>query len=142
MGGGVWNEGPSHPIHFVGCEFIGNTAHRGGAFCIYASGLSFTQVSSSLFVDNEAWTGGAVFSKSTLYVDDSIFESNTATGTGGALECWFDCSIEDLTANTWEDNEAGVEGGAIHIEYESCDSIGVGNTFIDNTPDDCFEMVI
>ena len=79
------------------CTFVGNRAHsvdvpsgggeaaalgRGGA--ILATG-GVTSVGGSVFIDNNASEGGAVFAAADVFIDSSRLERNVALGRGGAL---------------------------------------------------------
>lgn len=79
-GGGFINQ--KSPL-ISNCTFLDNSAAQGGAF---ASLGGFPELRNCIFVDNAATSGpgGAVYVKSPITIDKSVFANNTADS-GGAL---------------------------------------------------------
>jgi hypothetical protein len=89
-GGAVFNKGKSRGF-FIDCSFFNNIANDGGAMNnTVDSGVT---VAGSVFSGNTANNGGAVSnSQSSPYFSDSVFENNTASVGGGAVENFSDAS--------------------------------------------------
>lgn len=96
----------------------------GGAICIFGSEAT---IISSQFIENSSeWTGGAIqnsynngeslgqstASKSTLYVYDSAFTSNSATDDGGAIYNYG--SYATIINSSFTSNTSDSSGGAIY----------------------------
>jgi hypothetical protein len=83
-GGAVDMHGPA-TMTISGSNFDGNAASQGGS--LYVGNGGTVHVEDSSFSDDRAGTGGGVAvgtdGDGTLYVDGSIFSTETATGTGG-----------------------------------------------------------
>ena len=145
--------------------FQGNTAFRGGALAL--RGSMTTQISNSEFVENHAETeyggaihnlsttltisndtlfsdnaaveGGAIYTLAQTDVEDGTFTSNTATGQGGAIKVsGTTLTIKTTTfgGSTYIDGEgnevnlgnvAGTSGGAIYGASNSTITVGTEN---------------
>jgi predicted outer membrane repeat protein len=114
---------------FMSVTFQNNTAERGGA--IYASDASDISIDNSVFVGNQAESGGAILViNSVLTASESRFESNQAHfGNAGAL--FMDSSIVDLQNSHFDSNQATFDGGAILAESGSLTLTGM-STFSNN----------
>lgn len=108
--GGAISMGTS-ALTIIDSTFTGNTGYRGGAIFHNGSTLS---ISGSLFTSNQATgsAGGALFidAPSVAVVADSVFESNVAQMSGGAIYSYSTLSISNSTFRT---NSAQQQGGAI-----------------------------
>ncbi len=111
-GGGIVSVGL---LDLGGSVFTGNSASGGGG-AIHAGGT--LRMSSCTFASNGAGIdGGAIEIAGNTNLEDLadlIFSQNTAAGNGGAVEAH--ASRLTLARSTFEDNEAGLDGGAIHGE--------------------------
>lgn len=99
-------------VHVKDCEFTGNTAGAdGGAIHLRNSG-STLHIEGSVFRQNDAYNGGAVFTRNNteLTITSSTFDSNTATQ-GGALVSFSNDAM--ITDTDFLDNTALESGGAI-----------------------------
>jgi predicted outer membrane repeat protein len=99
---------------FSNCRFVGNRASmEGGAVQIQESAPRFFDCH---FADNEADEGGAVVSYlgSDPRFVGCIFSSNVAAGSGGAMKCENDGSVE-LTDCTFSGCSTDGAGGAISL---------------------------
>ena len=94
------------------CDFINNRADNGGA--IYSQAK--LSIDSSTFTSNNAKRGGSVYSGGTdVYVKNSKFSNNRASGDGGAISYILDSSTDVLIqGSTFENNVADGKGGAIY----------------------------
>ena len=120
-------------LEFVGLSIIGGDVDgRGGAI------LGASLISDSFFGDNAASEGGAFATLSNLQTDmrtvirDSEFNSNTASGAGGALHINGYYNGADLINVTLSNNQAGATGGAISSNGMTSISIE-DSTIMDNT---------
>ena len=106
------------------CSFLSNSAKHGGALAAYASDETLKEgakvtVSDSVFKSNSCVeNGGAVYAarKSTLKLEDSLFESNSGL-TGGALYI-SDKTASELTGVRFISNTASAKdgcGGAVAV---------------------------
>ncbi len=116
------------------CIFRENIASFGGA--IWCGGVSAMQIIDCQFTNNEAVNGGAVYfinSSQTPTIRNSVFHSNTASGTGGALQAVHNgFNLEGCVIGL---NSAGTQGGAIFAR-EVWPSTIVSCTIAENTAPD------
>lgn len=99
-------------------RFEGNlAAGPGGAVQTGTAGGSFAE---SVFVDNAGTDGGAIAGYD-IRVRDSLFQGNSASGSGGAIDSEAGCSCSHLEVrdSTFAGNQAGVvgAGGAIRVGH-------------------------
>jgi CSLREA domain-containing protein len=138
-GGGLYLASPAVAT-IAGLVASGNTAPTGGAITV-AAGAAIAGMSASTFTGNSATAnGGAIESDGsvtmgtttfanntaenggainlldpgTLAVSDSLFDGNTAVGTGGAISA---TGAVYSTRSTYVDNSAGTSGGAVWSSY-------------------------
>lgn len=112
------------------CDFIENTALKGGAifgiaaFDSYLNPSNYVNIVNSNFYDNVAQSGGAVCSNFNTTVYDSVFDHNTATGYGGgAINTGFKSNNNIFRNSNFTNNLAYNYGGAIsssHSSVENC----------------------
>lgn len=139
FGGAVYCD-DSSPI-FEDCLFINNSADGGGG----AMGLynwSSPDIRRTRFTNNSAMDGGAIYiwnpeySSSFPLFEELIFENNTASNTGGAINCYksvypvlINCTFNQNTAL----NRTG--GGALYC-YDNC-NVNFFNTIMwqDSSPE-------
>ena len=92
--------------------FINNQAHEGGA--IYNRFSNF-QLINSTFINNSAARGGGIYNnRGYMIIYKSKFYSNTVTHLGGGVKSWGICEIEDCII---KNNEAQYGGGVYISEY-------------------------
>jgi len=125
VGGAVLAEENSRS-YFEDCLFIENFAPYGGAIDDDAREV---QVRSSLFFRNSASYGGAyyTFGHARVFLWDTVFESNTASVSGGAFYQQSDQQTE-IHNCTFRAN-LGASGGVIrsndgHLILDNCDIVG------------------
>ena len=144
QGGAIRNQGTISEISDT--DFIGNSAHNGGAINNGTAGV-ITSISGSTFANNSASTdplgsavsyqGGAITNAGTIQaITDSDFTGNTTSGNGGAIANLDDASL-GLDGVTVRGNKAGTvaswngNGGGIYnagtLTFDGT------NTFRDNT---------
>ena len=146
-------------LNILNCTFFSNNANiNGGAInsynsnlnisestfkynnakSLYACGggistnLSMVKIIKSIFINNSADEGGAIYSINTTFdISDSIFYDNTAIWYGGALISDSDISIEN---SSFYKNKAGYKGGAIHSTCSRIieTSLNINNSIIYN----------
>ena len=112
------------------CEFMDNTALKGGAifgiaaFDSYLNPSNYVKITNSNFHDNEAQSGGAVCSNFNMTVDKTVFNKNTANGYGGgAINTGFKSNDNNFTNSNFTNNVADNYGGAIassHSHVKNC----------------------
>nr|WP_294998055.1 right-handed parallel beta-helix repeat-containing protein [uncultured Methanobrevibacter sp.] len=117
-GGAFYINNKCEDVYIYNSEFIGNHAYRGDGGAIYSdSGSTRLHLIGCNFTNNyatggsEKRYGGAVRSKDTLYIENSIFKGNSAENYGGAVYADLVASITD---SYFESNHAK-EGGAIYV---------------------------
>lgn len=117
-GGALYINNKCEDVYLYNSEFIGNYAKRGDGGAIYSdSGSTRLHLIGCNFTNNYATEGsekrygGAVRSKDTLYIENSIFKGNYAENYGGAVYADLVASIID---SYFESNHAK-EGGAIYV---------------------------
>ena len=95
-------------------SFENNGANTGGAIYV-GVGSSQAHILASNFTSNYAYAdGGAIGLKAdTLIINESIFKSNTAIGSGGAVYVGGIGENNTIHYSVFEDNQAGNHGGAI-----------------------------
>ena len=95
-------------------SFENNGANTGGAIYV-GTGSSQAHILASNFTSNYAYAdGGAIGLKAdTLIINESIFKSNTAIGSGGAVYVGGIGENNTVHYSVFEDNQAGNHGGAI-----------------------------
>jgi predicted outer membrane repeat protein len=92
------------------------------------------------FLDADVNDGGAAIflDNGALYVEDSIFNSNNADGSGGAIKA----SISDesgIETSTFVNNDSGFRGGAVNVNSATSNTeyfYMEGNVFEGNSADD------
>ena len=124
----IGNAGYNKPV-IDKCIFIGNEAGknqfepgRGGALL----GSNF-KVSACIFKENAAYLGGAV-AAGNIDVSNCLFENNMSSKDGGAI--WM-TEYNRLINNTFVDNQAGMNGGALCDVGNAWDTI-VNCIFVGN----------
>lgn len=124
-------------VHMNGATIKNCTTLGSGAVEITGGGKLYAN--SSTFTSNQAAYGGAIYvannANNSLTVDGCLFESNHATGNGGAIQVDFNnvevCAVT-IKNSTFRNNSADGEGGAIgaatggHLNIS--DTIFEGNT--------------
>ena len=110
LGGGAWD------LTIEGCRFEGNTARFGGAVYIWPNDLRLVD---TVFEDNHADIGGGAVD---LFVDfdEALIEDNTFVGNtaqrAGAVSLTLGEDVRGrLIGNTFCDNSATDEFGALHL---------------------------
>ena len=106
-----------------------DAGNRGGAIDWLAQKGNITY---SNFTRNTAHDGGALYlngESSQSVLSHLIFESNTATGNGGAIDC--NATLVNLTHTQFTSNRADY-GAALCRENGATGGFGINNTFIKN----------
>lgn len=129
-GGAVFNKGKSRGF-FIDCRFTDNSANDGGAMNnTVDSGVTVT---GGIFSGNEAHNGGAVSnSQSSPYFSDSIFENNTASVGGGAIENFSDASPKIVNCIFKNNSATGISDGGAMLTNTGT-PIVVSSLFYQNT---------
>ena len=158
-GGGLYADGNSQVL-FNGGVISGNTSmRRGGGIWIEPNASVFlkgTTVTNNSAVE---FAGGAMYVRGFLSTIDSVFESNTAEGFGGAMLVAADGRLRSESTrfasnssgesggaiysggyanvfdSVFESNAALIDGGGIFTLPEGT-TISTNNTFTGNTPND------
>ena len=110
-------------INISSCRFINNCANISGG-AVYTDGKGI--VEDSLFAENNATYGGAIFNFGNASIDACNFSKNCAIGIGGAINSQGTCHVGD---SYFDENTANT-GGAIVLEIEGfiANSILVSNS--------------
>ena len=89
--GGVAQLSTTVNLEFERCNFLENSATRGGA--IYMNSSANAKFTDCVFTENSATYGGAIANEiSTLIVDGCSFSKNNASNQGGAI-CSYDANL-------------------------------------------------
>ena len=113
-------------VNVEGSTFInnGSTTETGGVF-YYSSFTNQLNIKDSTFIGNKSSNGGVVFLSnnqtavnSSVNIENSTFEQNTATDRGGAI--YYNVKGDLNIANsTFEGNTAANRGGAVYYVFAS-----------------------
>lgn len=90
-----------------------NQASIGGAIFGTSGSGATASIRNSVFIGNEARTGGAIYSSGSMIVIDSSFVANKAVNDGGAIYS----KLLTVTGSSFTDNIAMGSGGAIYHNY-------------------------
>ena len=133
-GGAAHLASPDATTSFIGCTIVNNSGNLlnggGGGIDIEAGNLVVNQC---LFLDNTADNGGAIqVSGGLADVSNTTFSLNSSLQRGGAVSC-IDAGQAILDDCELTENNAGLEGGAIHavgqsLELRNCLICGNGKT--------------
>ena len=111
------------------CTFDSNFALKGGAIFGIAESDSalnpsnYVNISNSKFINNDADSGGAICSNFNTTVDNSVFDSNTASGYGGgAISTGFKSNHNIFTNSNFTNNVGFNYGGAISSSHSKVDN--------------------
>lgn len=117
-----------------GSKFSGNIAEIGGAICSLDK-TDVINIKGAKFEGNEAenihngpqFLGGAIYSNSTLNIENTDFKNNMSLQSGGAISTFADVNLK---GGTFEGNHCAGNGGAIS---QSKGKLDVGeSTFTEN----------
>jgi len=129
--GGAIHISGSAQYKIINCTFNNNWADNyGGA--IYNHGVKPLTIINSTFNNNKADDddGGAIYSISDVYIENSIFTGNNAFGDGGAIHCYnayiTNCLFDSNKAKGAKVSQC--EGGAIYC----IDNLTVDNSTFKN----------
>ncbi len=118
--------------------FINNSANAGGA--IYNHGdvdnkgnAANLNITGGLFSGNTANNGGAIYNAANATINGVEFNSNSSTGSGGALYTAGKSSaaLTEVINSTFSNNNSGSWGGAAYVTNGTLDI--KGSTFANNT---------
>ncbi len=121
QGGAIYNAGGT--VNITGGSFKNNVAEGKDVFAmggaIYNGGGSTLTVNGTTFENNKGCEGGAIVTNNApVTIVDSVFVSNEATMTGGAINIQGTTGNGTVTLNgdnTFTNNKASQAGGAIKI---------------------------
>jgi CSLREA domain-containing protein len=86
---GLYIMSDGHEIHINKTSFLDNSAivagGTGGGAITNVNGLIMMTIDDSIFKNNSSYYGGAIQYSGSLTVTDTLFEGNTASDTGGAI---------------------------------------------------------
>ncbi len=119
--GGIRNRDTSS-LFIVESRFDGNVSTgQGGA--IYNDGSSSVNINTSVFENNRAESGGAIYNANLLAVDDTKFENNFGTCRGGAISnsCEGSCVIKEskFVSNSTNGDGGGLENAGTATVQDS-----------------------
>ncbi|WP_066304655.1 InlB B-repeat-containing protein [Atopobium deltae] len=113
VGGAIWI-GKTNPATIENARFEENEASTGGA--IYSS--QELTIKNTTFSKNQAKWGGAICSEKKLTISKSIFDANSAKSAGGALYLNKNNGGADISESQFTNNVATSGGGAIYTYKE------------------------
>ena len=113
VGGAIWI-GKTNPATIENARFEENEASTGGA--IYSS--QELTIKNTTFSKNQAKWGGAICSAKKLTISKSKFDANSAIAAGGALYLSKDNGGADISESQFTNNVATSGGGAIYTYKE------------------------
>lgn len=123
--GGAIILGKTHPATIENAIFAENQASTGGA--IYSS--QEITLKNTSFNQNLANWGGAVFSVKPLSISGSTFNQNVANGAGGALYLNKNAGSAAITDSKFLQNSAG-NGGAIYTyKFDNADPVANADAY-------------
>lgn len=133
MGGAIRLWG-NNTLTIKGSKFSGNSAEIGGAICsldktnvINIKGAKFEGNKAEKIHNGTQFLGGAIYSNSTLNIENTDFKNNTSLQNGGAISAFADVNLK---GGTFEGNHCAGNGGAIS---QSKGKLDVGeSTFTEN----------
>ena len=131
-GGAIYLESASD-LSCDGCTFDTNDADAGGAVAVDESS-TFSDVDGDYDSNSATTEGGAVWLRTGATFDGTTFSSNTAAD-GGAVYADDTASTLELIDATFETNDATGDGGAVCLSDDGDLSVE-GSTFDENTADD------
>ncbi len=138
LGGGLYLEPGASVTMELGSLAHNQAVDKGGGIYLYNAELTLQGVS---VWDNDArWGGGVAAWFSTLQLEDSTLETNTAEEAGGGL--LLDASEITLTRGTVLDNSAAYGGGAVLFHDDDgtlrldSSSVDWGEADLSNDPED------
>lgn len=107
----------NNELKINGSTFSKNTAKIGGAICSLKDN-STIHVKDATFEENKteniskyySMHGGAIYSNSTLNIENTDFKNNTSLQNGGAISAFADVNLK---GGTFEGNQCAGKGGAI-----------------------------
>lgn len=116
MGGAIRLLG-NNTLTINGSKFSGNSAEIGGAICslkkddiINIKDAKFEGNKAEKIHNGDQFLGGAIYSNSTLNIENTDFKNNTSLQNGGAISAFADVNLK---GGTFEGNQSAVNGGAI-----------------------------
>lgn len=116
MGGAIRLLG-NNTLTINGSKFSGNSAEIGGAICslkkndiINIKNAKFEGNKAEKVHDGTQFLGGAIYSNSTLNIENTNFKNNTSLQNGGAISAFADVNLK---GGTFEGNQCAGNGGAI-----------------------------
>jgi predicted outer membrane repeat protein len=135
--GGAIKNGADGKLTIADSTFSENTAGSSGgaidSFHGFGAATGSLDITNTTFESNSGSNGGAIYNWLPAHIEGSRFVGNSARGTGGAFANRFANSsyLTTINASTFENNEAGLYGGAIDntgASMEITNSTLSGNT--------------
>ena len=125
-GGAIHSTSDSSNAKIENCNFTNNQAIWGGSGGAMHLEGSSTEITGCNFDGNSAQNYGAIYSTGTLKITDSNFDSNTASGSSGAIHSTGTLEVAgcNFTDNTAGSNGAVYSSGTLKITDSNFD----GNT--------------
>ncbi|MCQ2380204.1 MAG: right-handed parallel beta-helix repeat-containing protein [Victivallaceae bacterium] len=128
-GGAIEGEGD---VTLIGCTFSGNTAGWGGG-AMYTYRQSIVNVTDSIFVNNSAYWGAALYCDGgTTMISNSTFSDNGVTDDdGGYAGAVYNFGVMTITDNIFTNNVALTVGGAIFNDSNTSTGV-IGDMTVSN----------
>jgi predicted outer membrane repeat protein len=132
------SDGTSRILQLDGDVIIrGLTFKNGGALvvsggAILSDNLGDLTVEDSVFINNQGYTGGAIYVNGVIIIRSSTFTGNSALEDGGAVHAADD--LELVIDSEFSGNTSGGYGGAIYVDNDVLDMDSDGQSgFINST---------
>lgn len=122
-------------IQITASRFTGNRAPDGFGGAIYSGIISNTRVDGSIFENNSAFSGGALYTVGETIVNDSVVRNNTADRGGGFSKAPSNIAGFTINRTTVSGNSAAFLGGGFYQEgnIPGSRSTILNSTFTGNT---------
>lgn len=140
-GGGAINFGSGN-LTIDNTVFTNNqsNANSAGGGVLRKTGTGVTTITNSIFKSNQASRGGVISSNTgsapTMTIDRSIFESNSATGSGGGGLGYggaiYIAEAITVTNTVFTGNSSNEHGGAVYL-IDNVNKVFFNNTFTSNS---------
>ena len=136
IGGGISLQNTT--LHLLKTKLSGNQATYGGGIGTATTGTSTLSLSDCVMVSNDAQDGGGIYlQNASLAINNSFFDDNTATVSGGAVSTYSNTSFQ-INNSRFTNNSTGTnnycKGGAINANGGSSSSTSfiIVNSVIDS----------
>lgn len=132
------SDGASRILQLDGDVIIRGLTFKNGSALVVSGGailsdnLGDLTVEDSVFINNQGFTGGAIYVNGVIIIRSSTFTGNIASGAGGAVHAADDLDL--VIDSEFSGNTSGGYGGAIYVDNDVLDMDSDGQSgFINST---------